>query len=473
MNILYIHQYFCTRNGRSGTRSYEFAKFLVRRGHRVTVLTSASDLSDLRIPSDRSSARLDIEGIQVVAVRVPYSQRMGTLARIKSFVHFMLLSSWLALRERGHDVVIATSTPLTVGIPGMLASAAHRIPLVFEVRDLWPEAPIQMGVLRNRPVQVVLRLVERWIYRASHSVIALSPGMGEAIVASGVPPAKVTVIPNCSDLDLFTPGPADPGLRQRLGLEGRFVATHAGSIGEINGIGVIIEAAAELQRRGRDDIGILLVGQGRQQDSMQERVRQLGLRNVVFAGSVPRREVPEYLRASDACLVTVKNVPVLATASPNKMFDALAAGRPILVNCAGWMQDLVRDHAVGRCSVPGSASSLADEVCWLADHTEDAARMGVNARRLAVAEFDRRKLATAFEGVLGAAVQSRQAPHECVGRPRVDASATTAANEPAFVAERPGDGASLGRQAMEAAQTQRTSENLICATSRPIQARAK
>jgi glycosyltransferase involved in cell wall biosynthesis len=403
VRIMYIHQYFCTRNGRTGTRSYEFARYLVRSGHRVTMITSTSDISDITLPEGKRTGRMQIDGIDTILVRVGYSQRMGPLARMLSFAQFMVLSCWIAIRESGHDVVIATSTPLTVGIPGMLAGWYHRIPFVFEVRDLWPEAPIQMAVVRNRALILALRMLERLIYRASHHVIALSPGMRSAIVGSGVHRDKVTVIPNCSDLDLFQPGLADIVLKKRFDLEGKFVAIHAGSVGEINGIDRIVEAASLLQEAGRDDIRFLLVGQGRQEAMMRSRVEQRGLRNVIFVGSVPRREVPAYLRTADLCLVTVKDIPVLATASPNKMFDALAAGRPILVNCSGWMRDLVRDHDIGRAVEAGSGQAIAEAVVWFADHRAETQRMGMQARRLAEEQFDRLKLAAEFEDVLLAA----------------------------------------------------------------------
>lgn len=401
MNVLYIHQYFCTRAGRSGTRSYEFARFLVQQGHRVTMLTSDSDLSDVRVPEGRSCVRTTIEGIDVVAVRTPYSQHFGVAGRIQSFLRFMASSSWVACRLPRPDVVLATSTPLTVGVPGMLASARHRVPLVFEVRDLWPEAPIQMGVIRNPLVIAGLRAFERLVYRRSAHIIALSPGMKDGVVATGVDPSRVTMIPNCSDLDLFKPAPARPADLDRYDLRGRFVVGYAGSMGDANDVEVLLDAAGRLA--ADPSIVFLLIGGGRQAEDLQARAARLGLANVRFAGSMPRQEVAEVLHAADVCAVLFKAIPVLATNSPNKLFDALAAGKPVLVNSNGWTRKLVQDHGVGRYAEPGSGESLAAEIRWLAAHRHEAAAMGRRARALAERDFDRQQQASVFSRVLARA----------------------------------------------------------------------
>ena len=405
MRILYIHQYFCTRAGRSGTRSYEFARNLVRRGHQVTMLTSDSALSDIRLPEGSKRAEMNVEGIDVIVVRASYSQSLGSLGRIRSFLLFMLRSSWVACRLPRHDVVIATSTPLTVGVPGLLVAWLRRTPLVFEVRDLWPEAPIQMGVIRNPVVVRLLRGFERLVYRHSAQVIALSPGMRDGIRAVGTPAGKITVIPNCSDLDLFHPAPTVPEVKRQYGLEEHFVAAHIGSIGPINGISTVIDAAHDLQSRGASHIRILLVGQGKQEEDIRRRVLELGLRNVVFAGVMPRSDLSRVFLAVDVCLVTVGHVPILSTASPNKLFDALAAGRAIVVNSDGWMRELVEQHEVGVYASPGSGAALAEQILWLSTHDDAVRGMGANARRLAEERFDRIKLVEQFERVLFVAAE--------------------------------------------------------------------
>jgi glycosyltransferase involved in cell wall biosynthesis len=305
-------------------------------------------------------------------------------------------------------VVIATSTPLTVGIPGMLVSRFRRIPLVFEVRDLWPEAPIQMGIIRNKAAWKVLRALERAIYRSSSRIIALSPGMRDGVVAAGTPPENVTVIPNCSDLDLFEPGAPDTSLVEKFALQDRFVAVYAGAMGEANAVDIVLDAATALQSKSEAPITFLMVGAGKKAEELQKRARDLGLRNMVFVGSVSRREVPAFLRLGSVCLVLFKNVPVLGTNSPNKMFDAFASGRPVIVNNDGWTRELVRQHGVGLTAEPGSAESLVDQLLRLAGNRRETLEMGHRARRLAEEAFDRRRLAVQFESVLRQTVEGNQ-----------------------------------------------------------------
>lgn len=418
MRVLYIHQYFCTRGGRSGTRSYEFARRLVSAGHRVTMLTSTSELSDVRLPGRSLVGRFDVDGIDVIAVRIGYSQRMGAAGRVWSFVRFMLISTWLACRAREHDVIVATSTPLTVGVPGLIASRLNRLPLVFEVRDLWPEAPIQMGAIRNPLVIAALRWFERTVYRHSRHLIALSPGMRDGVLATGVPASRVSVISNCSDLDLFKPNAADSRLQEQFGLRGRFVVGYAGSFGAANDVAVLLDAATRL--RDRTDIVFLLIGQGSQEDELRQRIAALHLDNVRFGGSVPRQDVARMLNVFDVALVLFKDLPVLATNSPNKLFDALAAGCPVIVNSNGWTRRLVEEHQVGRYALPGSGESLAAQIRWLSDNDAECAAMQLRARRLAEEQFDRARLAQQFEAVLARAcgarvlVELENAPHSPV-----------------------------------------------------------
>ncbi len=410
MRILYIHQYFCTRQGRSGTRSYEFSKHLIALDHQVTMLTSTAQLPDLRAVAGKRLSRFTADGIDVIAVHVDYSQSMGPMRRICSFLRFMCLATWIACRERRHDVVVATSTPLTIGVPGMIASWVRGMPLVFEVRDLWPEAPVQLGFIRHRMAIAFLRWFERLVYRRSTRIVALSPGMRDGILATGVAAGKIDTIPNCSDLDLFTPGPVDKRAVPEHDLEGCFVVTHAGSMGLANGLETLLDAAEEAQRAGWTDVRFLVLGEGAEAVNLRAEAASRGLGNVVFAGSVPRAQVGRYLRASDVCLVLFRAVPVLGTNSPNKLFDALAAGRPIIVNTTGWMRDLVQQQGCGLAAEPGSGASLARQIGVLRQDPELRGIMGSRARRLAEREFDRAVLARRFECSLGTAAGLAEAP---------------------------------------------------------------
>lgn len=389
MRILYVHQFFATRESSLGLiRSYEFSRRWVAEGHQVTIITSSS-----RLPEgyDRTLfTEGEIDGIRVRSVRVRYSNHMSYGRRMWSFMLFTLGASWLAATAGKHDVVFATSTPLTVGIPGWFAAAVRRTPFVFEVRDLWPEAAIQMGALkRTGAIARVAKAVERFLYRRSAAIVGLSPGMVAGVIAEGIPPERVHMIPNCSDLDLFHPGVKDRAFLKEHGVsEDTFVVGYAGAIGPSNAVeDQVPQAARELLRRGRKDIVFVIAGDGKSLPVLEAATSDLP--NVRLIGSLPKKDVPVLTRSADVLMTLFADVPILATNSPNKFFDGLASGRPMIVNSAGWTKDLVEDNDCGVYVPAGDGIALAEACIHLASNPEIRDRMGQSARRLAEEQFDR------------------------------------------------------------------------------------
>ena len=374
MRVLYLHQFFITRAGAGGTRSYEFARRFVSRGHAVRMLTAGA-------------GRREVDGIEVEGVRGGYSDYVSATAvsyphRMWAFARFALAATAAALRGPRPDVIYATSPPLTMALPALAAAARWRSPLVFEVRDLWPEAPIQMGALRSPLLRRAARALERFVLRRATRVIALSPGIERGVVAAGAPAERVTLVPNASDLDLFRPAPAPD----------RFRVSYFGTMGEANDLTAVIEAARLL-----DGVEFVLMGDGKH----RARLERSAPPNVTFTGmAAGKEEVARLAAGSSACLTMFKDVPVLATNSPNKLFDTFAAGRPAIVNMDGWMRSLVEDNQAGLYVRAGDGQDLADKLAWLRDHPEDAERMGHNARALAEREFDRERLAERALAVL-------------------------------------------------------------------------
>jgi glycosyltransferase involved in cell wall biosynthesis len=433
VRILYLHQFFMTRDGSGGTRSYEFARRLVAAGHEVTIVTSPSgEAADA--PTKRDVGRLtgerEVEGIRVVEARGGYGDYVratgvGYGRRLLAFARFALSATVAALRGPRPDVVFATSPPLTMALPAIAAARRWRAPLVFEVRDLWPEAPIQMGALRSPVAQRLARWLERTIYRSASEIVALSPGMRDGIVAAGVAPDRIALIPNASDLDLFSPD-LDPGdLRSRLGLgDDDFVCAYFGTMGEANDLTQVVEAAAlvdssesagaaatesgALQGGGARRVVFVLQGDGKRRAALEADVIRRGLDNVVFAPAGDKLAAARLAAASDACMTIFKDVPILATNSPNKLFDTFAAGRPAIVNTDGWQRVLVEEHEAGVFARPGDAADLARQVESLRDDPERARRYGANARALAEREFDRDLLAERLRGVLERALEGER-----------------------------------------------------------------
>lgn len=393
-----------TRAGIGGTRSYEFARYLTGRGHHVTIVTAGGGED---WPGRALTRRRQVEGIDVLEVRAGYADyvrgtKLGYARRIWEFARFAVAATVAVAREPRPDVVYATSPPLTMALPAFVASRRHRAPLVFEVRDLWPEAPIQMGALSNPLAQHAARLVERGAYRAAAHVIALSPGMRAGVVAAGVPESRTSMISNASDLDLFSPDVDGSAVRERLGLGERFVCSYFGTMGEGNDLTYVVDAAAALRARGEDGVAFVLHGDGKRREALEELVRARGLEDAVILSRPigDKASVAELAAASDACMTIYKDVPILYTCSPNKLFDTFAAGRAAIVNTPGWLQELVEDNDAGVYARHGEPADLAEKVAWLRDHPDRVAELGRNARSLAEREFDRSLLAGRVEAVL-------------------------------------------------------------------------
>jgi glycosyltransferase involved in cell wall biosynthesis len=403
MHILYIHQFFMTRNGIGNTSCYEFARQWVARGCRVTVVTAPNRRNAKRIGLTRRSV---VDGIEVIEVNFDSADYMranslGFMRRLQGSVGFAVASCLVVSRLPRADVAIVTSPPLSAGGAAIIASRAHRAPLVLELHDLWPDAPIQIGKLRSPLLIAMARCLERLIYRASSRVVALSPGLRDGVIATGFNPAHAFVVPVGSDLDLFTPDNDGAAARERLGLGNRFVCSYFGAMGEANGLEPVVQAARILQERHEAAVVFVLHGDGGQRARLAAFCAEHQLRNVVFSLPVEdKRAIAELAAASNVCLTVYRNVPSMHQASPAKLFDTFAAGRPAIVNCPGWLADLVTRNDAGVFVPPDDPVALAETVARLRTDPLLCARLGRNARCLAEREFDRRHLADRYLKIL-------------------------------------------------------------------------
>jgi len=394
VRILYFHQYFATRSSAVATRSFELARRFVERGHEVTVVTSVAQLD----AGSRGSAwspllRDTVDGIEVVALHVPYSNYFSYQRRLAAFALFTAGASIAGPLLPRPDVVVATSTPLTIGIPGLLTARLRGAPFVFELRDLWPELPIAMGALRSPPLIAAARGLERLLYRGARRIVVLSEASRDALLGRGVPADKLVFVPNACDLDLFSPDRVDETFRRRHGLTGKFVALYAGAMGRANGLEQLLEAATALQAAGNDDVAIVAIGDGGRRPWLEERIRARGLRNLLLLPPLPKDKLAGVLGAADVGLTLFAPDPMLETNSPNKFFDALAAGRPVIVNLDGWLRRVVEQDNAGAYVPADDPEALAATLAALAQEPELTRRMGANARRVAERDFDRDAMA--------------------------------------------------------------------------------
>lgn len=406
MRVLYFHQYFSTPAGSAGTRSHAMARGLIARGHQVLMVCGSAARGDsgLDTPFRGGRRRGVVDGIDVLEFDLAYSNADGFLRRTAIFLRFAWLSIVVALSER-YDVVFATSTPLTAGIPGIVARWIRRKPFVFEVRDLWPELPRAMGVIRNPLLLGAMSILEWATYRSADRLVALAPGIVDGIARRGVDRTAIAFIPNGCDLDLFA---ADPALWRPAGVEaGDLLAAFAGAHGIANGLDAVLDAAIELQRRGRADIRIALIGDGKLKPRLQAKAEKAKLTNVIFHPPVPKTLLAGLMAGVDVGLQVLENVPAFYDGtSPNKFFDYLAAGVPVLINYPGWLADVVRTAGCGFVVPPADSLAFADALERAADDREALASMGGRARALARDRFDRRLLAEDFADWLVGAARS-------------------------------------------------------------------
>lgn len=396
MKVLYFHQHFSTPKGAVGIRSYEMARRLIARGHQVTMVCGSYGGGDTGLvqPFVGGKRRGTVYGIDIVEFDLAYSNNDGFLKRAMTFLVFAMRSIGLALTER-YDLVFATTTPLTAGIPGIFARWLRGKPFVFEVRDLWPELPKAMGVIRNPLVLWAMSILEWVSYRSAHRLIGLSPGIVDGIVKRGVARERVALIPNGCDLGIFA-GDVEPWRPEQVKAND-LLAVFAGTHGVANGLGAVLDAAVELKRRGRDDIKLLLIGSGKLKPVLQARAKHEGLDCVIFHEPVNKARLAGLMASTDIGLQVLANVPAFYFGtSPNKFFDYIAAGVPVLNNYPGWLAGMIRDNGCGFAIAPESPEAFADALEQAARDKSAIKEMGRSGYELAVREFDRELLANRF-----------------------------------------------------------------------------
>ncbi|NQT39443.1 MAG: glycosyltransferase family 4 protein [Planctomycetes bacterium] len=399
MRIIYLHQYYVSPDEAGGTRSYEMAREAVARGHEVHMVTTD------RTGGGRGWTRTAESGIHVHRYPVAYSSKMGYIRRIRAFFEFAWAASQKAAKLPG-DVVYATSTPLTIAFPGVHAARKHSIPMVFEVRDLWPETPIAVGALRNPLTIAAARWLERFAYRNAAHIVALSPGMKEGVVRTGYPAEKVTVLPNISDRKRFGVS-AEVGIefrRRYAWLQDRPLVVYAGALGVVNRVDYLARLAQAVARRD-PEIRFLVVGSGKEEEKVRRVAGELAVldRNFFMLPPVPKADMPAILSAADMCTSVVQDTKEMWNNCANKVFDAHAAGRPILINHQGWHADRIRETGCGLVLHPQDVESSADELVAAIRDRGWLDRACAASRRVAKERFDRDTLAAQWVSVVTAA----------------------------------------------------------------------
>lgn len=388
MKIVYFYQYFSTPKGSWGTRAYEFAKKWVEQGHDVTIVTSVYYKSDLQ--TDGLVTEKEFDGIKVKILNIEINNKQPAYYRIWTFIKYSILSSWYALKLQS-DVVLASSGPITVGIPGLIAKLFKRKKFVFEVRDLWPHFPVQVGVLTNPIVIKFAYWFEKICYKYADLIVVLSPGAKYEIEQRFGFTHSISIT-NLADNALFGRS-SDSKWSLPNTFREKDIAIYTGNIGQTNNSTLLFDAAKILQKRGRKDIAILLIGDGQQKEELSKKADTDQLETFKILDLMPKTELVNWVQHSMCTVIPLTDIPVIENSSPNKLFDAFAAGKPVIQTTGGWIKDLLNENNCGKTVSPDDPEELADVLIKMADNPKKVALMGKNAKELAINTFDKNVLA--------------------------------------------------------------------------------
>ncbi len=380
-----LHQYFKTPESGGAIRSYYLAKALVEHGHRVVVITSFN--------GEKYKTEI-IDGIEVHYLPVAYDNRFTFNERTRAFRKYAISAAGLAGKFSDFDRSYAISVPLTVGLIARWVKFKYNIPYFFEVGDLWPEAPIQLGFVQNFFLKRILYSLEKSIYQDAESIVALSP-MIQSAIEKKVPGKKVYMISNMADCEFFHPELKRPELENRFGVTGKFVVSYIGALGVANGLDYLLECA-NASRKSDIPVHFIVCGDGAMLDSLKVNAKRLGLQNISFIDFVNRDEVRDIMNISDAIFVCYKNVPVLETGSPNKFFDGLAAGKLIVINFQGWIKKEIEESRCGVFVDPKHPTDFVKKISPFLNDKKLLRQYQQAARELGERKYSRKKLSQVF-----------------------------------------------------------------------------
>jgi glycosyltransferase involved in cell wall biosynthesis len=390
MKILLLNQAFVSPDEPGHTRHFEMGQYLKEHGHELVIVASDVNYQTGRrtVQHRGLSADQDIDGLRVLRSYIHPTLHRSYLWRSLSFVSFMFSSLWTALRVTDADLIMGTTPPIFQALSAWFVAFLRRKPFLLEVRDLWPEFGIGMGVITNPVLIALARWLEDFLYaRASH-ILVNSPAYVDYLLGRGIRRDRVTFIPYGTDIEMFTPATDGSQVRKTFGLEGRFVVLYAGALGQANDIPTLLRAAAHL--RSETGIRFILFGDGKERARLQAEAERKGLQNVIFAGAYPKREMPAVLAASDVCLAILQDIPMFRTTYPNKVFDYMAAGRPTVLVIDGVIREVIEASGGGVFVRPGDDEMLAKTILGLAGDPQRLKRMGTAARDYLVRNLDRR-----------------------------------------------------------------------------------
>jgi glycosyltransferase involved in cell wall biosynthesis len=390
MKILLLNQAFVSPDEPGHTRHFEMAQYLRQRGHELVIVASDLNYQTGRRTVERHGVFTEqmIDGVRVLRSYIYPTLHRSYFWRIVSFFSFMFSSVWTALSVKDADLIMGTTPQIFQAVSAWFVAFIRNKPFLLEVRDLWPEFGVSMGVIRNPVVIALARWLEKFLYARATHILVNSPAYKHYMLAKGVPESKITFIPYGTDVDMFNPSVDGLAVRRRLGLEDKFVVLYAGAMGQANDIYTVLCAAKHLN--DEKQIRFVFWGDGKERPNLQSEAERLKLANVIFAGVCPKKEMPFVIASSDVCLAILQNVPMFRTTYPNKVFDYMAAARATVLVIDGVIREVIESSKGGVFVEPANHELLAKTILELSRDPQRVKQMGANARAYLVKNLDRR-----------------------------------------------------------------------------------
>jgi glycosyltransferase involved in cell wall biosynthesis len=390
MHILLIHQAFTALDEPGGTRHHEFARYLTSKGHRVTVISSPiSYLTGDTALLHGAEGGVEDDKVTILRAYTYQALHKSFVHRVIAFFSFMVTSFFIGLRVKNVDLVWGTSPPIFQGWTAWMLARMKRVPFLFEVRDLWPEFAIAIGVLKNPTLIQMSLWLEKFLYRHADKVMVNSPGYVNHVKSRGA--RSVELVPNGADPAMFDINDKGDTFRREHHLENHFVALYAGAHGISNDLGILLEAAHLLTEKS--EIRIIFLGDGKEKENLQRQAVKMKLTNVLFLPPVPKSEMASALAGADACIAILKPLEAYKTTYPNKVFDYMAAGRPVILAIDGVIREVVESAGCGVFVPPGDPVGLAKAISVLAENRERSKVMGLAGRQYLEEHFSRAVIA--------------------------------------------------------------------------------
>ena len=394
--------------GAPAARAYELSKIWKDRGHQVTIVTGVPNHPTGVLYEgykNKLFQREVIDGIEVIRVYVLLAPNKGFFRRTLNYLSFMITSFLAAMRLKPvrYDVVLATSPQFFNAVSGYLVSKIRQRPFIFEVRDLWPESIVAVGALKNNRIIRLLEGIEWFLYKNARHIVAAVEGIRTNLTERGIPPEKISLVPNGVDLEMFRPRSKAGAVCDQYGLQDHFVVSYIGTHGMAHALDQVLLAADRLKN---EKIFFLFIGEGAEKDKLIRIKQEMGLDHVHFIGRQPRERIPLFIAASDACLASLSRTDFFAYALPSKLFEFMACARPIILSAKGASRQLIESAQCGIGVEPEQPEALAEAILKLYRDRSLGEQLGRNGRRFAASNMDRMKSAIKYERILERVVRS-------------------------------------------------------------------